>query len=132
MENKIIEVIDALSEKFGIAYDKSSEMLSMLIEKTAKYKCAVNLISGIIGFLLIVASIVLGTIVIKSIKKANKTKEDTFLYNIRYEEMQCAGKVVIAFSIMLIFLGIILFDFGLNSFIGWSIAPEYMFLKLFM
>lgn len=132
MENKIIEVIDTLSEKFGIVYDKSSEMLSMLIEKTAAYHCVTNLIAAITGFLLIVASIVLGTIVIKSIKKAKKTKEDTFLYDFRYSEMQDEGRVVIALSVVFFVAGIASFGFGLKSFIGWSIAPEYMFLKLFM
>ena len=132
MENKIIEVIDALSEKFGIAYEKSSEMLSALIEKTAKYNCVVNLISAIIGFLLITASIVLGLIVIKSIKKAKKTREDTFLYDFRYSEMQDEGRVVIALSVVFFVAGIASFFLGLKSFIGWSIAPEYMFLKLFM
>lgn len=132
MENKIIEVIGALSEKFGIAYEKSSEMLSALIEKTAAYHCVTNLIAAITGFLLIVASIVLWIIVIKSIKKAKKTKEDTFLYDFHCREMQDEGRAVIALSAVFFVAGIASFGLGLKSFIGWSIAPEYMFLKLFV
>ena len=128
--NQIIEIIEYLSEKLGIAIDWTAENVWPRIEdifvRVTQYKIAVNTIWLIIGFILLIVAIVCVNKLWKDYKTYMSSEGNTFYW--RYSQgcnLPTGGGVMAIVTAVLTFLPsipIILVSAG--SLLEWIFIPE--------
>ena len=79
-QNKVVETIDAIAEKFGIAIDWTKQdilpVLNDLIHRFASYKIASNIVESVIFLIIMILGVYLVTSVQKKWKKSEHSYDD--------------------------------------------------------
>lgn len=121
MSSQIIEILDNLAQKFGIAIDWTSQnvipYLMELMDKYVKYR--VTFLISIFTILFLVSGLMI-IIPIKNFKKKGN-------YDIDYLE-DCSNFVVMIFGVLFFVLTLIVFLLNLSDIIACFVFPEKIIL----
>lgn len=120
MDNQYVQVLDAICDKLGIAVDWSSQnivpQIQDVLTRYGKYLFGVSTAQVVIGFIMIVAAIILLFLVIVSYNKKGWAYGD-------YGVSGTAG-VLVVIMILLLMIGLHLFGVGLNGLIKSITIPD--------
>lgn len=130
--NQVIEILNEICNKLGIAVDWTSEnilpQVKIVCEKLVKYFIIQRSIMCSFGFLFACVGIAYGIFLLKQFLQCRTTKKDNYLFEYNTYSGSAVslsytwGINVIAFVIGL--TGIILFGIGLSELIKWLTVPE--------
>lgn len=122
ISSQIIEVLDNLAQKFGIAIDWTSQnvipYLMELMDKYVKYR--VTFLISIFAILFLVS----GLMIIIPVRNIKKKGDD---YDIDYLE-DCINTVVMIFGVLFFVLTLIIFLCNLSDIIACFVFPEKIIL----
>ena len=133
MDNKVIEILDYMGEKIGIAIDWTAENVwPQVIEFMSRYQ-TYAIVDCVIGMVLSLIGLVVSFLLIKSMvrgykKKGSVWRDDTFS-SFNSPSFLC----IIMAIISAIVVGISIFTlFGnISEVIKWAIVPEIQFFETF-
>lgn len=124
MDNKVIEVLDYLGEKFGIAVDWTAEnvwpQVTEFMGRYATYEIARSIVWIVIGLITIIASICLWRTMYKSYKK-----KDGFWY--------WTNEATVVVSIITVIASVVFvctIEDSIFKIIEWTIIPEMKFVEV--
>ena len=139
-KNAIIETLDYLFEKFGIAIDWTAENVMPYVQELAEKIVTCNIVSDavviFITALLIVGCCIYVRVLYGSYKCCKTTKKDTFLFTADYwhgcfEGVE-ANPICIVFSIIAMIIApicIIIFCGFMESLLKWIFIPELQLME---
>lgn len=134
-ENKIIELLDYLFEKFGIAVDWTAEnvlpYVEQLAEKIVTYKIATNSIGVVLSILAIIGCCIYAGVLYKSYKICKATEKDTQLVDTwlnmlkeRRFGLSDVGNASSVIAVVVAIIGTIVFIICCADLIQWIFIPE--------
>lgn len=130
--NQVIEILNEICNKLGIAVDWTSEnvlpQIKIVCEKLIRYSIVQKSIMCGFGFLFVCVGIVYCIFLIKQFLQCGTTKKDNFLFEYyKYSgstDLQSYTWIINVIAIVIGLAGIILFGVGLSGLIKWLIVPE--------
>ena len=130
--NQVIEILNEICNKLGIAVDWTSEnilpQVKIVCEKLVKYFIIQKSIMCIFGFLFTCVVIAYGISLLKQLLQCRTTKKDNFLFEYcKYSGstgLQSYTWTINVIAIVMGLTGIILFGIGLSGLIKWLTVPE--------
>lgn len=136
-KNTIIETLDYLFEKFGIAVDWTTEnvmpYVEQLAEKIVTYKIVTNSIGVVLSILAIIGCCVYVRVLYGNYKLCNTTKKDTLLVDY-LSSCDCTDFSVVGFICTIVFGGVavasvicLLVDGA--DLIKWILLPELQLIE---
>ena len=137
MNNKIIEVLDYLGEKIGLAIDWTAEnVYPQVIEFMARYKTYEIIID--IMWILIALSCCFGMylyikkIVIPAKIRCNETREENFWFEYWLDRTSCniGGTFLTVFLGCITFVAIIMMFIFIEDLVKWIVIPEMQFYEV--
>lgn len=139
MDNKIIEALDYLGEKIGIAIDWTAEnVYPQVLDFMARYK-TYEIVIDIIWIIFAIGCLFMTYLCIKKYviparTKAIAEKQSNFWFNYtRYNyvedtcELQIGAICFIAFIIIMSIISIFIFICNISDIIKWIVIPEAQF-----
>lgn len=139
MSEEIIKVLDELAKRFGIAIDWTSEnvlpYVTDLCDRIVKYSIATNIVFTMCSVIVFASCIIAFIAIFNSLKKAENTEKDTFLwehhgFHNEFIELKGFGfGIVLASSICLPFatLAIVI---GIQDLLKTIYLPEVVILDM--
>lgn len=135
MSEQIIEVLEYLGGKLGIAIDWTTENIipyvELLFKRYVSLKITTSSIGVVIGVALCIAAIVLGIKLFKGFVKTNANKKDTFLWE-HYSTGSClseGGMFIVIVIIACSVFGIVVLGCSIPNLLEWIFIPEVPFVK---
>ena len=130
--NQVIEILNEICNKLGIAVDWTSEnilpQVKIVCEKLVKYFIVQRSILCSLGFLSVCVRIAYGIFLLKQFLQYKTTKKDNFLCEYyKYSGstgLQSYTWIINVIAIVMGVTGIILFGTGLSGLIKWLTVPE--------
>ena len=129
--NQVIEILNEICNKLGIAVDWTSEnilpQVKIVCEKLVKYFIVQRSIMCGFGFLFVCVGITYGIFLLKQFLQCRTTKKDNFLCEYsKYSGpfLQSYTWIINVIAIVMGLTGIILFGIGLSELIKWLTVPE--------
>ena len=142
MSTEIIKVLDAISERLGVAIDWTTEnimpYLEQLLKRYATLKITYSSIGIFVGVALCITAITLCVKLCKEYKTTITTEKDTLFWHTyvhwgsRETEMECFGYIATVVAIMSAVGGIVALCVGVHNLIEWIIVPEVPFVREIM
>ena len=139
MDNKIIEALDYLGEKIGIAIDWTAEnVYPQVLDFMARYKIY-EIVANCIWIIFAIGCLFMTYLCIKKYiiparTKAIAEKQSNFWFNYtRYNyiedtcELQIGAGALIVFLIVISIISAFLFIFSISDIIKWIVIPEAQF-----
>ena len=139
MDNKIIETLDYLGEKIGIAIDWTAEnVYPQVIAFMARYKIY-EIVANCIWIIFAIGCIFMTYLCIKKYAipartKAIAEKQSNFWFEYtRWNcsedtcELQIGAGILIVFLIVISIISVFLFIFSISDIIKWIVIPEAQF-----
>ena len=134
MDNKIIETLDYLGEKIGIAIDWTAEnVYPQVLDFMARYKIY-EIVANCIWIIFAIGCIFMTYLCIKKYAipartKAIAEKQSNFWFEYtRWNcELQIGAGCLIVFLIVISIISIILFICSISDIIKWIVIPEAQF-----
>ena len=134
-KNTIIETLDYLFEKFGIAVDWTTEnvmpYVEQLAEKIVTYKIVTNSIGVVLSILAIIGCCIYAGVLYKSYKLCKSTEKDTQLVMTwlnmskeRYFGLSTVGNVSSGIAVVVAIIGVLLLILCGIGLIQWIFIPE--------
>lgn len=134
-KNTIIETLDYLFEKFGIAVDWTTENVFPYVEQLAEKIVTYNIVTNSIGLglsiLAIIGCFIYACVLYKSYKLCKSTKKDTQLVNTwtnswkeRCYSLSDVGNVSSVIAAVVAIIGTIVFIICCAELIQWIFIPE--------
>lgn len=138
--NQIIEILNEVCNKLGIAVDWTSEnvlpQVKIVCEKYIRYIIVQKSIMCGWGFLFVCIGIVYGIILLKQYRRCKTTGKKNFLFGYfknwnsdKSIEFQPNIYILNIVIIVIAIVGIILFGVGLSALIKCIIAPEMVVIE---
>ena len=136
MSQQIIEVLDYLFEKFGIAIDWTSENVMPYIQELAGKIVTYNVVSNaiVVGVtaLILVGCCIYARCLYGSYKLCNTTEKSTMLFDADYNwndkfngaEMNVAGATGLGCLIFCAVISTVIFFCSLGELLRWIFIPE--------
>ena len=130
--NQVIEILNEICNKLGIAVDWTSEnilpQVKIVCEKLVKYFIVQRSIMCGFGFLFVCVGITYGIFLLKQFLQCRTTKKDNFLFEY-YNHwgstyLQSYALIITVIAIVMGLTGIILLGLGLPQLIKWLTVPE--------
>ena len=130
--NQVIEILNEICNKLGIAVDWTSEnilpQVKIVCEKLVKYFIVQRSIMCSFGFLFVCVVIAYGMFLLKQFLQCRTTKKDNFLCEYyKYSGstgLQSYTWIINVIAIVMGLTGIIRFGTGLSELIKWLTVPE--------
>lgn len=129
--NQVIEILNEICNKLGIAVDWTSEnilpQVKIVCEKLVKYFIIQRSIMCSFGFLFACVGIAYGIFLIKQFLQCRTTKKDNYLFEYYTHwgtDLRSYTWLINATAIVIGLTGIILFGVGLSGLIKWLTVPE--------
>ena len=139
MDNKIIETLDYLGEKIGIAIDWTAEnVYPQVLDFIARYKIY-EIVANCIWIIFAIGCIFMTYLCIKKYAiparaKAIAEKQSNFWFEYtRWNcsedtcELQIGAGILIVFLIVISIISVFLFIFSISDIIKWIVIPEAQF-----
>lgn len=134
MSEQIIEVLEYLGDKLGIAIDWTTENIMPYVEELFKRYISLKIttlsIYIVVGVALCIAAIVLGIKLFKGFEKTKANEEDTLFWE------ECCGieptgigMFALAFLFILCIASIVILCCNISSLLEWIFIPEVPFVK---
>ena len=130
--NQVIEILNEICNKLGIAVDWTSEnilpQVKIVCEKLVKYFIVQRSIMCSFGFLFVCVVIAYGISLLKQFLQCRTTGKDNFLF-VYYKlsdstDLQSYTWIINVIAIVIGLTGIILLGLGLPQLIKWLTVPE--------
>lgn len=130
MDNKVIEVFDYIGEKLGVAIDWTSEnVVPQVTELIGRYRSYEIFEHVLMAVLLIVATAIMGIVLIKMWKGIATDDDENFWYNLSWGT---DGILPIVITVLFLFLSalavITTVEYVLDA-AKWVFIPEVQFLE---
>lgn len=130
--NQVIEILNEICNKLGIAVDWTSEnilpQVKIVCEKLAKYFIISRSIMCSFGFLFACVGITYGIFLIKQFLQCRITKKGNYLFEydefLKSADLRSYTWIINGIAIVIGLTGIILFGIGLSELIKWLTVPE--------
>jgi hypothetical protein len=136
MSQQIIEVLDYLFEKFGIAIDWTAENVMPYVQELAGKIVTYNVVTEALWiglpFITIIGCCIYACILYRSYKVCNFTKSKTMLFDVitnyngdfKRSEMSCFGGTLAMIFGFLALLAVITIGVHIGDLLKWIFIPE--------
>jgi ribose/xylose/arabinose/galactoside ABC-type transport system permease subunit len=130
MDNKVIEIFDYIGEKLGIAIDWTSEnVVPQVTELIGRYRSYEIFEHVLMAVLLIIATAIMGIVLIKMWKGIVTGDDENFWYNISYDTDNVIPVVTtVTFVLLSVFAAITAVEYVLDA-AKWVFIPEVQFFE---
>ena len=132
MDNKVIEVLDYMGEKLGIAIDWTSEnVMPQVMEFIGRYQ-VYAIVENVMWTIIYIIGVAIFATILKKMFKGIKTEDrDNIWYDMHYSTDAC---ITIAITIFLTIAIITLVVFAIDHVFNiakWALVPEIQFFETF-
>ena len=132
MDNKLIEAVEHLFTKFGIAVDWSKDNILPYITELYERVVSRGIILSIFGVITALAMVIIPALVFKKIYRDSLGEENTLLWDDWGETPSILGWMAIVLGGLCLGIGIFLFIDSLVNLIDWITIPEVAFFEKIM
>lgn len=135
MSEQIIEVLEYLGEKLGIAIDWTTENIMPYLEELLKRYTTMRIVSSgmliALSAIFCVVVIAIYKIMSKGYKKTKTNKKDTLFFEYYYNglELTYTGAFAVVVTVVLCIASIVILCCNISSLLEWIFIPEVPFVK---